>query len=180
MSCLFPYLLHTVSAFSNPPAQACRAGFRSRGKCCLFPSQNLNTYREVLPAVSYIVLFPTAELPTLVHVRHQPFHLCSPKQSMPPNISNISPDSMLHGEKKQTAQDPSFPSSSCSNSPFQVGMPYQIPRPPGKTTDMGKTQIFTLSFLNDQSDLSLGQRNSNFANPNQKICLMDTININWR
>lgn len=87
--------------------------------------------------------------PSLVKVWHQHFPLCSSKQAMLPNISNISPDYTPHGEK--AAQDPSFPSSSCSNSSFQVGMPYLVSSPPG--TDMGQTQLFTLSFQKDQFDL---------------------------
>lgn len=96
-----------------------------------------------------LFFFQQQNYPSLVKVWHQPFHLCSPKQAMPPNISNISPDSMLHGEK--TAQDLSFPSSSCSNSSFQVGMTYLISSPPDR--DMEQTQLSTLSFQKDQFDL---------------------------
>lgn len=93
--------------------------------------------------------FPTAKLPIPGQGLTQTFP--SLQSQMSNATKYFQPQPRFHAPWENNYSI--FPSSSCSNSSFQVGISYLSSSPPGKTTDMRQTQLFVLSFQKDQFDL---------------------------
>lgn len=179
-----------LAAFSTPhPGPQNRRICSFRGKSHLSPSQNLNQYREPLPAFSCIVFFPNSNIAhprpryntlSISAVPKRQPHQVFPTPALVPHSlgSNCSTCPTACGEAPAPTATRGIRVSqalaAASHPPGGDVLPELQSTGQDHSHGTNATSYLPFAFRKTSLTFSRTKRNSTLASPRQKICFIDT------